>query len=225
MSLMSAAAELTLTASTLLQFAFVSPVATVDEALDKIYFGTAHEVAEAHGLKHLITLDVVEAEHADIQASAVIVYQWPTIDAWQAFQNDTRWRQVVVQRDRSFRELADVYFEVSETTTISFEPDGFYEIAALWMNRHNSGLMSQYFEKMGPLVQAAQVQPQGQLSVVDTGSHYAEVPGRLTLLRWKAGREARDAIFASQEFKDNGYLRALALDRLWTIIVMPSSPR
>ena len=224
MSLGSAAVELTLTAATLLQFAFVHPSDTNNEAVDQIYFGVAHEVAEASGLKHLITLDVVEAEHADIQASAVIVYQWPTLDAWQAFQNDTRWQQALAERDRSFRRLADIYFEVPETTTITFEPDGLYEIAAFWMNHQNGGLMTQYFERMGALVQAAQVQPQAQMSVVETGSHYAEVPGRLALLRWEAGREARDAIFASREFQENGYLRALALDRLWTMIVMPASP-
>lgn len=220
---MSEPSTLTLTAAALLQFAFVQPGESVSGPLERAYFGAAQAVAEEHGAVHLMTLDVVEAEHADIVAEKVIVLEWPSLEAWTAFQADERWVRAVHERDRAFASLMDIYFQVPETTAITFEPDGLYEIAAFWMNRHNGQLMGQYFENMGTLVQAANVQPQADLQVVTTSSHYATEPTRLNLLRWGAGRAARDAIFASQEFKDNGYLRALALDRMWTIMVRPDS--
>ncbi|MEM7215542.1 MAG: hypothetical protein AAF423_08365 [Pseudomonadota bacterium] len=215
----SSSVDLTLTAATLLQFAFVDPSEISGEPIHRAYYGSAYEVAESYGAKHLTTLKVVESEHADINASSIIVYQWPDQSAWQAFYNDTKWQHAVHQRDTGFHELTDIYFEVKNTTTINFEPDGLYEIAAFWMNRHNGMLMAEYFENMESLVKAAKVQPLAQLFAVETGSHYGEVPHKLNLLHWRAGREARDAIFTSTEFKQYGYMRALALDRMWTIIV------
>ena len=220
---MSDPTTLTMTAATLLQFAFVQPTEKVTDPLHQAYFGEAHAAATEHGAVHLMTLDVVEAEHADIRAEKVIVLEWPSIDAWDAFHTDARWLGAAPLRDRAFASIVDVYFEVPETTRVTFDPDGLYETAAFWMNRHNGKLMGTYFENMGALVQAAQVQPQADLQVVSVPSHYATTPARLNLLNWGAGRAARDAIFTSQEFQDNGYLRALALDRMWTIIVRPET--
>ena len=214
--------QFTLSADKLYQVAFVAPkTESVSNSAASLYFGNAEEIAVKCGAQPLVTFDATAIEHGDIEVSNIVLIEWPSLEAVQALQNDARWVSTRPHRDLELADVSTAFFQVAEDVVVDFHADGLYEFAGFWMNRHNAELMSQYFKNMAPIVKLAAPHPLIQAQVVKTQSPYDLRPDRLNLLKWTRGAKARKQIFHSQEFKDNGYLRALALDRLLTVMVKP----
>lgn len=186
--------------------------------LSNIYFGSADQMAKEYGVRLVETFDIVEIEHGDFDADTAIVLEWGSLEELQQFEDSEVW--VIAQHDR-IGSYHSVTFKVGETTGIALNADGLYEFAGFWMNRHNATLMPQYMQGMGPVVKEARPAPLARIEVIHVRSPYDLAPDRLNLLQWRGGANAREAMFKSKEFRENGYLRALAVDRLLTIMVQP----
>lgn len=207
----------------LYQIVFISPKFTHQSmTINALYFGSLGEsIALGLGAQSLITLDVIELEHSDIDAQNLLIIEWPSNEVLTDFQHNIDWLRILPERDNKLKGVHTASFRVREDTQIDLEPEGVYELAGFWTNRHNAQLMTQYFEKMASVVKKAQPQPLAQMDVVRTDAPYDLKPHKLNFLHWRGGYQSRSQMFKSKEFKQNGYLRALALDRLLTLMVKP----
>ena len=212
--------SLTLKRDYVYEIAFIAPtVESETRNAAALYFGDAAEIAQEHGARPLMTFNVTDIEHGDIDARYIVLIEWPSLESVRSLRGHEP-----SARRRQDLEVSDVrfaLFRVLEDTSIKFSGDGVYEFASFWMNRHNANLMPRYFEGMGPVVRLARPQSLVRTEVIKTRSPYDLRPDTVNLLRWDGGPEAREQIFQSQEFRDNGYMRALALDRILTVMVRP----
>lgn len=186
------------------------------------YFGSAENAAREAGMVPIAALDVTELEHSDIEPIAAAIFEWPSARAIEDFRSEKTWNEATHQHRALFSSLNWATFSVQNDTEVAFENGGLYEFALFWMNRHHAGLMDEYFQAMGPLVKAAAPRPLVPIGPLNVGDLHSLAPDRINFLQWTGGRDARDAIFASEEFKAAGWRRALALDRMMTIMVAPA---
>lgn len=215
--------SLTLKADRLYQAVFIAPKVDVEPGqAAALYFGGGADVATEHGVRTLQTFTVTHIEHGDIDTHYVVLLEWPSLQAVESLRQDVQWAASRTHRDAALDDLGVVYFRPQADATLAFSPAGVYEVAAFWMNRHSSELMAQYFQQMSSLVKKAQPRPLVQTEVVKTRSPYDLRPDTFNLLEWGGGREAREAMFDSDAFRASGYLRALALDRLLTVMIAPN---
>ncbi|MEM7730102.1 MAG: hypothetical protein AAF311_12645 [Pseudomonadota bacterium] len=203
----------TLKADHLYEFAFLGFDAAGDP-LDA-YLGDLADEARQAGAAGVALLSVTHVEHADFDAQSVAIVEWPSAEAHAAFHGRATWPAAVLAGRNA------VAVTVETEATVALRRDGRYEFAAFWMNRTNAALNGQYFEAMGPRVRDAAPRPLASLQVAQPVGPLALNPTRFNLLEWTGTPEARDALFTSQEFTEAGYLRALALDRMATIMVAP----
>ena len=198
---------------------FSSLNSTEDPAV--LFFGASEAELKKLGVTATYNFNVQDIEHGDFEASQLLLIEWSSKKAFGKFRSHKDWQQTWPANNTAVELVNTVQFTVPDNTEVHFEEGGLYEFAGFWMNRHNAKLMPQYFEKMGPVVKQAQPQPMLQIQLVTTSSPFDLKPDRFNLLKWNSGAQARTAMFESEEFKSSGYLRALALDRILTVMVEP----
>ncbi|MEM0949343.1 MAG: hypothetical protein AAGK37_18240 [Pseudomonadota bacterium] len=207
--------QLTLAPGQLYEIAFVDAPPSQDPLAT--YLGPMAGAAQAEGAKGVASLAVTHIEHADFECQSVAIVAWPSPEVYAGFHGRDTWPTEVLMGRRA------VPVQVEAETTINLSGEGRYEFAAFWMNRTNAALNLSYFETMGPLIKSAAPRPLTEWSVCAPEGPLATSPSRFNWLEWTGTPEARAAMFTSDEFKSSGYLRALALDRLATVMVTPST--
>jgi len=206
--------ELTLKPGALYEIAFVD-AALAKDALST-YFGPLADEAKALGATGLATLNITHIEHGDFNCKTVAICGWPSTEAYFDFHRRETWPAEILKGRHS------IPMQVASETAIHLTKEGRYEFAAFWMNREKANLTAEYFETMGPLIKPAGPRPLIDWSVGAPKGPLAMNPTRFNWIEWTGTPEARAAMFTSDEFKSSGYLRALALDRIVTMMVSPA---
>ncbi len=205
--------ELTLNPGTLYEIAFVDATPSKDAL--STYFGPLADEAKALGATGLAMLEVTLIEHGDFGCRTVAIVGWPSPEAYAEFHSREMWPAEVLEGRQG------VPMQVASQTSLHLSKEGRYEFAAFWMNREKANLTAEYFVTMGPLIKPAAPRPMIDWSVGAPIGPLAMTPTKFNWIEWTGTPEARSAMFASDEFKSSGYLRALAVDRLATVMVSP----
>ncbi|MEN0062230.1 MAG: DUF1330 domain-containing protein [Myxococcota bacterium] len=182
------------------------------DALAEKYFAKVIPVAQEYGMRPLASFDVTHQEHGQPHAATWAFFEWPSVEAKTKFEADKRYQRLKPQRDRRLDTLKLVYTQVAEDTSVTLRSDRLYEFFAGWINAHNGSHLPQYFASAGPFIGSRGVKFIGDFKVV--GSSDPEfLPSTVGFIEWP-DRSVKEAWFASEEFEQNGWHRALAIDRL-----------
>lgn len=213
--------ELNLQKHKFYELAFISTKEISSKATeyDKHYIASEHSKATEFGFRIVHCFESIVSEHADIETNRIYLLEWPSKEVFDKFQSSIDWKNIWHNPDSPLQELNTVYFLVDDDADVVLEANELYEFAGFWMNKKNVHLMPEYFKKMSTVVQRARPQSLVTLNIAKTNLPFDLKPDRFNLLRWDGGAVAREQMFSSEAFKKAGYLRALALDRILTILI------
>ncbi len=218
----AAEVELIFQPSTLVEVAMFSVNPGEELALGEKYFSKVMPIAAEYGMKPLGTFTVAHIEHGDVEAAQWGFFQWPDLASKQDFEADRRFLKLVGERDSRLGTLKIIYVKVEEPTTVTLDDDRYYEIFAGWVNRHEGAHLQDYFAAVGPWIEGKEVQFHGSFTVSGQSEDYglSSVPQMFGFMSWP-NRSVKEAWFASDAFRDAGWNRAVALDRL---VVLEGTP-
>ena len=184
--------------------------------LQESYFPRIMPIAMSYGAKPLGTLKVDTISHGPDNANLFGFFEWPSVEAKQRFEQNKEAQSLIAYRDTLLESLKITYTHVEETTTVTFHEDRLYEIGSLWINKQNAGLLNEYFDAAGPFIQANNVRFLAEFKPTGSPKAYHMQPDMMFLIEWPSAA-TKDRWFESEQFRQVGWKRALALDRLYIV--------
>ena len=143
--------DITLAGGRLIEVAYVTPIPSKQEALNRDYFPKAGPLAKEYGGKMLGMFDVVKNAGGDINPEMIFVFEWPDVASKKAFDSDSRFLRIKPIRDEAFSLMRFAFYEVKQDTTITFRENKVYEFFAAWINPDGNEKLNEYFEVSAPI--------------------------------------------------------------------------
>ena len=201
---------------TLVEVAFFKIKAGKEKSLNRDYFSKVVPLAKRYGASVLGMFDVARIDHGPDDAAAWGFFEWPSLEAKQRFDADPTFRRLRPIRDRLLDSLKVTYLRVQATTTVTIRSDKYYEVYGGWINKGNAAHLKEYFAVCGPAIAKLGARFPVQFEVIGTPKAYAFQPDVLGFVEWPS-KSAKEAWYASPEFRQVGWHRALAVDRLYVV--------
>ena len=180
------------------------------------YFSKVTPIVQKYGGGRLGTFTVNHIEHGPDDVATWGFFEWPSLEAKQSFDKDRKFQELRPIRDRLLQTLRIVYVQVKEPTRVAMRDDRMYEFYGGWINRARGAHLQDYFAVAGPWTAQRGVKFIGEFEIVGSPDDYHFLPDTLGFIEWP-NKAVKEAWFASEEFKQVGYHRALAIDRLVVI--------
>ena len=180
------------------------------------YFSKAFPLAQSYGMRPVGTFSVTQIEHGPDDVATWGFFEWPSLEVKKRFERDAEFRKLRPIRDSLVETLRLVYLEVQEPFTVDMKSDRMYEFYGGWVNRTRAAHLQEYFAVAGPWVGERGVRFLGEFSILGSPDGYRFLPDTVGFIEWPS-KKVKEAWFASDEFKQVGFHRALAIDRLVVI--------
>lgn len=187
-----------------------------EQALADRYFKKVAPLVKRYGAKRLGFFEVTHIEHGPDDAAGWGFFEWPDEATKARFDRDPAYQKLRKVRDGMLDSLKMVYLQTPETVTVQLKPSHMYEFFGVHVNRHNASHLQAYFKVAGPWLTARGVKFPVQLEVVGTAEGYPFLPQRVGFIEWP-NAEVKRAWFKSNAFRQVGWHRAMALDRLYVV--------
>jgi len=135
----------------LIEIAYFSVDKNKQQQLSQHYFPKVIPLLQEYKAKMLVKFEVKKIAGGEIKPKMIAIFEWPSLAVKVKFENDSRYKKVKPIRDEALRFLKLGYFEVAETTEITFRQDKVYEFFGAWLNKGSEKTLKKYFQVSGPI--------------------------------------------------------------------------
>ncbi|MBX2799997.1 MAG: hypothetical protein KTR31_20115 [Myxococcales bacterium] len=207
--------ELSFDDAKMYEVAFFTVAAGEQEALSKKYFAKVMPIAREYGMRPMGTFAVSHQEHGQPSAATWGFFEWPSLAAKERFEQDKRFQKLKPQRDARLDALQLVYLQVAEDLTVELRDDRLYEVFGGWVNAHHGAHLQDYFAAAGPYLASRDVRFHGDFQVIGSSDPTFR-PDVFGFMEWP-DRSVKQGWFDSAAFRQSGWHRAMAVDRLFVL--------
>lgn len=127
-----------------------------DGKMDQLnaYFGKVFPIAVAdYGVKPLFSLEPQSAHAGDFVPHLFFVNEWPSLEKFKAFVEDSRARVLFPERDDAVSRMVVSQYKVPAGVTVSLAEGDVVEFAAMWVEAGKGQQLQDYYQKAFPIAQ------------------------------------------------------------------------
>ena len=203
--------SITFNKGTLIEVALLSVREGKQNQFYQDYFSQVMPVAIPYGARPIASFATTKKVLGDNPASVIVFFEWASLEEKRAFERNPEFLKLRNIRDNALNYLAQGYFQVEETKTVTVQEDKVYDFAALWIDKANAAKLQEYFAAVMPEATKKGI---GYTPIATLNSMGAKDqdwhPNLIAFAEWKGGSNALDKLEKTKAFKNNVHLREAA---------------
>ena len=203
--------EITFNKGKLIEVALLSVKEGKENQFYQEYFSQVMPVAIPYGARPIASFATTRSVMGNNPASVVVFFEWSSLEEKRSFERNPAFLKLRNIRDNALNYLAQGYFQVEESATITVRDDKVYDFAALWIDQANAPKLQQYFAAVMPEATKKGI---GYTPIATLNSVGAKDqdwhPSLIAFAEWKGGNKALEKLEKTSAFKKNVHLREAA---------------